>query len=122
MAPAAAWSTTRATTSTTTSCRSARRTGQPWSSSSSRARPSRKPRSRRQRFIAGIVALSGHPYATERIGLATMHAKERAIAPPFRRLIGAEVVVAPQLDTDELGTFSGEVARPDALVETSLLK
>ena len=51
-----------------------------------------------------------------------MHAKERAIAPPFRRVIGAEVVVAPQLDTDELGTFSGEVPRPDALVETSLLK
>lgn len=51
-----------------------------------------------------------------------MHAKERAIAPPFRRLIGAEVVVAPNLDTDTLGTFSGEVPRPDALIETSLLK
>ena len=51
-----------------------------------------------------------------------MHAKERAIAPPFRRLLGAEVAVAPDLDTDLLGTFSGEVPRPDALVETSLLK
>jgi hypothetical protein len=30
--------------------------------------------------------------------------------------------VAPQLDTDELGTFSGEVPRPDALVETCVLK
>jgi hypothetical protein len=51
-----------------------------------------------------------------------MHGKERAVAPPFRRIIGAEVVVAPNLDTDELGTFSGEVPRPDALVETALLK
>jgi len=51
-----------------------------------------------------------------------MHGKERAIAPPFRRVIGAEVVVAPNLDTDQLGTFSGEVPRPDALVETALLK
>ncbi|MFI5002602.1 MAG: DUF6671 family protein [Reyranellales bacterium] len=51
-----------------------------------------------------------------------MHAKERAIAPPFRRLLDAEVVLAPNLDTDLLGTFSGEVPRPDALVETSLLK
>jgi hypothetical protein len=51
-----------------------------------------------------------------------MHAKERAIAPPFRRVMGAEVMVAPNLDTDELGTFSGEVPRPDALVETALLK
>ena len=51
-----------------------------------------------------------------------MHGKERAIAPPFRRVLGAEIVVAPDLDTDKLGTFSGEVPRPDALVETALLK
>lgn len=63
-----------------------------------------------------------HPYAGKRIGLATIHEKERALAPPFRRLIGADVVVAPNLNTDTLGTFSGEVARPDALVETSLIK
>jgi len=64
----------------------------------------------------------GHPYANTRIGLATIHAKELAIAPPFRRLLGAEVVVAHGLDTDALGTFSGEVPRPDALVETCVLK
>jgi len=44
------------------------------------------------------------------------------MAPPFRRLIGAEVIVAPDIDTDRLGTFSGEVPRPDALIETALLK
>src|SRR5262245_48896897 len=66
--------------------------------------------------------MSGHPYAHRRIGLATMHAKERAIAPPFRRLLDADVTPVPDLDTDRLGTFSGEVPRPDALVETSLLK
>lgn len=68
------------------------------------------------------MAVSAHPYAGGRIGLATIHAKERAIAPPFRRLIDAKVVVAPNLNTDILGTFTGEVPRPDALVETSLLK
>jgi hypothetical protein len=68
------------------------------------------------------VSSSGHPYANERIGLATIHAKELAVAPPFRRLLGAEIVVAPDLDTDMLGTFSGEVPRPDALVETCVLK
>ena len=51
-----------------------------------------------------------------------MHAKELAVAPPFRRLLDAEIVVAPSLDTDELGTFSGEVPRPDALVETCAIK
>lgn len=66
--------------------------------------------------------MSRHPYAGARIGIATIHEKERALAPPFRRLIGAEVVAAPGVDTDMLGTFSGEIPRPDALVETSLLK
>ena len=50
-----------------------------------------------------------------------MHHKERALAPVFQRVLGAEIVV-PALDTDTLGTFSGEVPRPDALVETALLK
>jgi hypothetical protein len=62
-----------------------------------------------------------HPYANQRIGLATMHEKERALAPAFRRVLGAEIVVPP-IDTDTLGTFSGEVPRPDALVETAILK
>jgi hypothetical protein len=66
--------------------------------------------------------MSAHPYAGQRIGLASMHAKEQALAPPFRRVLDAEIVVAPQLDTDELGTFSGDVPRPDALVETCALK
>jgi hypothetical protein len=68
------------------------------------------------------LAVIGHPYANARIGLATIHAKELAVAPAFRRVLGAEVVVAHGLDTDALGTFSGEVARPDALVETCVLK
>jgi hypothetical protein len=68
------------------------------------------------------VAVIGHPYANERIGMATIHAKELAVAAPFRRLLGAEVVVAHGLDTDALGTFSGEVPRPDALIETCIMK
>ena len=63
-----------------------------------------------------------HPYRHQRIGLATIHAKELEVAPPFRRVLGAEVVVAPQIDTDLLGTFSGEIPRPDALVETCVQK
>jgi hypothetical protein len=62
-----------------------------------------------------------HPYFQARIGLATIHAKEHAIAPAFRRVLGAEIVVASD-DTDQLGTFSGEIPRPDALIETCLMK
>ncbi len=63
-----------------------------------------------------------HPYASERIGLSTIHAKEKAIAPPFRRLLAANVVVAPEVDTDSLGTFSGEIQRSDELTFTAVLK
>ncbi len=64
----------------------------------------------------------GHPYRHERIGLATIHGKDLAVAPPFRRLLGAEIVTAPDVDTDALGTFSGEIARPAPIVETCALK
>jgi len=60
------------------------------------------------------MAVAGHPYAGRRIGLATRHGKERALAPAFGRVPGAEIVV-PALDTDTPGTFSGEVPRPNAL-------
>ncbi len=64
----------------------------------------------------------GHPYQHERIGLATIHGKDLAVAPPFRRLLGAEIVTAPDVDTDALGTFSGEIGRPAPIVETCALK
>ncbi len=63
-----------------------------------------------------------HPYANTRIGLATIHSKEQAIAPPFRRLLAANVVVAPEIDTDSLGTFSGEIQRNDELTFTAVIK
>jgi len=66
--------------------------------------------------------VKAHPYAGQRIALATMHAKELAVAPPFRRVLDADIAVAPDVDTDALGTFSGDVPRPDALVETCVLK
>lgn len=68
------------------------------------------------------MASRAHPYTGLTIGLSTIHDKERALAPPFRRVLGAHITVAPEVDTDALGTFSGEIARPDALVETCFLK
>ena len=53
--------------------------------------------------------------------LATMHAKEQAIAPPLRRL-GLSLVVPRGLDTDALGTFSGEVERPGSPFAVAIRK
>lgn len=43
--------------------------------------------------------------------IATKHAKERVIAPILEEALGVTCVVADGVDTDELGTFTGEVER-----------
>jgi len=52
-----------------------------------------------------------HPYHQIHIALGTQHGKEKAIAPAFYRCLEAVVMVPKGLDTDKLGTFSGEVDR-----------
>jgi len=59
------------------------------------------------------------PYASRRVALATRHDKHLAIAPPFAARLDAQVVVA-DVDTDALGTFTGETPRegtPEASAE-----
>jgi len=51
------------------------------------------------------------PYCKRQASLATKHDKQRAVARPFRLALGLEVVATPDLDTDLLGTFCGEVPR-----------
>jgi hypothetical protein len=48
--------------------------------------------------------------------LTTKHAKSIAIAPPFLEILGASVIEYV-VDTDELGTFSGEVEREGNALE-----
>ena len=50
-----------------------------------------------------------HPYLGVDVALATKHQKEEQFTPAFSEL-GVKINVAP-IDTDQLGTFSGEVAR-----------
>lgn len=58
---------------------------------------------------------SPEAYAGRQVCLTTHHGKQRALARPFRAGLGAELLVS-DCDTDQLGTFSGEVERPaDAL-------
>ena len=49
-------------------------------------------------------------YCGRSIALATRHGKERALALPFRCGLGAELELCA-VDTDQLGTFSGEIPR-----------
>lgn len=60
-------------------------------------------------------------YLHRHCSLATKHGKARAIARPFRCAVGLQMVL-PELDTDLLGTFSGEVQRQGSALETCLRK
>jgi len=63
-----------------------------------------------------------HPYAGSNVVLATKHAKEQALARPLRASVGIEVIVPEHLDTDQLGTFTGEIERNGTPREVALRK
>jgi len=50
------------------------------------------------------------PYAGSQVMLPTKHGKVEAIGPAFQSLLGAEIRGIP-IDTDLLGTFTGELKR-----------
>lgn len=54
--------------------------------------------------------------------IATMHGKERVIAPPLVQAFNAKPIVPTDFDTDALGTFSGEVSRNLSPKDAAILK
>ncbi len=54
--------------------------------------------------------------------LATMHGKEAAIAPAMQAHLGLKVITPPDLDTDVLGTFTGETPRIGAMRAVAIRK
>lgn len=64
----------------------------------------------------------GHPYRGRWAAIATMHGKERAIAPVLCRWFGMTISTAPGVDTDALGTFTGEIARSGTMLDAARAK
>lgn len=58
-------------------------------------------------------------FSGRKLLIATRHDKQSVIAPLFERELGFECLVLPDLNTDSLGTFSGEVERIDDPVTTA---
>jgi hypothetical protein len=54
--------------------------------------------------------------------LATMHQKEKVVAPILELELGLKIVVPPNLNTDRFGTFTREQLRPGSQLETARLK
>lgn len=65
--------------------------------------------------------MSQGPYWGRRAALATRHAKDEAIAPIFREVLGVEIEVI-DIDTDSFGTFAGDVPRIDTPLNTAIAK
>ena len=62
-----------------------------------------------------------HPYAGQPIVLTSKHKKLHLIAPPFTEQLGCTVQEL-NLDTDQLGTFTGEIERTAPPRETAIAK
>lgn len=76
-------------------------------------------------MINDYANLAGSPHAwfANRLAvLATMHQKERVIAPLLKRAIGVDVVVPEQLNTDVFGSFTRDCDRPGTQLEAARLK
>ncbi len=63
-----------------------------------------------------------NPYTGRTAILATKHGKEQQIAPPFAAALDLHISVPPAIDTDQLGTFSGEIPRHGSPTEVVLQK
>jgi hypothetical protein len=68
------------------------------------------------------MPLHDSPYHGEAVALATMHGKEKAIAKTFARRLAMSVTVPIGIDTDALGTFTGEISRAGTMVEAARAK
>lgn len=82
-----------------------------------------EPSTSSSRAVAPTAPSAGHAwFVGRRAILATMHGKERVLAPIFGHALGIEVVVPPGFDTDRFGTFTGEVARTGGQLDTARRK
>lgn len=62
-----------------------------------------------------------YSFSGRKVAIATMHKKERVIAPIISMELGLDPFV-PEIDTDALGTFSGEIERTDSPIEAARKK
>ena len=62
---------------------------------------------------------SSAAYSGRRVALGTKHGKDRALRPALFALCGLEVAGTSALDTDALGTFTGEVPRFGSMLDAA---
>jgi ribosomal protein L37E len=63
-----------------------------------------------------------HPFQGQRAAIATMHGKERVVAPLLAQWFGLRLERAEGVDTDALGTFTGEIERNGSMLDAARAK
>jgi len=63
-----------------------------------------------------------HPFNGQRAAIATMHGKEQVVAPVMAQWFGLLVERAEEIDTDALGTFTGEIERKGSMLDAARAK
>lgn len=67
--------------------------------------------------------VNAHQLLSDRTAvIATMHQKERVMAPVLERELGVSILVPAALDTDTFGTFTREVKRLGTQIEAARQK
>lgn len=61
-------------------------------------------------------------YQNKEIILATQHKKEDAIRPIFEKILNCKIIVPAHYNTNQFGTFSGEIERKGSAKETCIEK
>ncbi|HAZ7573018.1 hypothetical protein OQJ02_01140 [Legionella sp. PATHC032] len=61
-------------------------------------------------------------YQNQHVLLASKHKKEKAIQPPFEEKLGCRIHVPADYDTDQFGTFTGEIPRKASAYDTLIQK
>lgn len=69
-----------------------------------------------------MSGLCDHPYRGRWAAIATMHGKERAIAPVLCGWFDMALTTVPGVDTDAFGTFTGEVPRQGTMLDAARAK
>jgi len=65
---------------------------------------------------------STSPFSDKKCVIATMHGKENALQAQFEYGLGLTLIVPGGIDTDSLGTFTGEVPREQRSIDTAIRK
>ena len=62
------------------------------------------------------------PYRGTTIAVGTRHGKQHQFQPAFREVLGAALHTPPDLDTDQFGTFSGDLPRSGTAIDAARAK